>query len=200
MEQAEREICRTLRLLSSFCITWVSSFPSTRPLQAPRPRVNVPPSFQAEGLPGLVCQRPELVQEEGADCYRCDRAGGIPQVLFAQLCTSDYQIGFWSSDQVKMCSIKVRCHQQDDRNVGWRNYREQGQGRLCWEGNISALSFLWVADNVKAKAELLECLSREEMKQISSWVICRACRRSTDLPGRDGLLVPTDPIISVFSK
>ena len=29
--------------------------------------MNVPPSFQAEGLPGLVRQRPELVQEEGAD-------------------------------------------------------------------------------------------------------------------------------------
>ena len=36
---------------------------------------------QAEGLPGVVRQRPKLVQEEGTDRYRCHRAGRIPQVL-----------------------------------------------------------------------------------------------------------------------
>ena len=47
-------------------------------------------SCQAQGLPGVVRERPELVQEEGVDRYRCDQAGVIPQVMLYK-CTIVHQ-------------------------------------------------------------------------------------------------------------
>merc|ERR1719334_1145784 len=84
MEQAEREICRTLRLKD--CQAWYvndQNLCKKRELIATDATelagylrydaINKMIGMLAEGLPGVVRQRPELVQEEGADRYRCHR-------------------------------------------------------------------------------------------------------------------------------